>query len=213
MKKLVFICILITITALVLKGCAGDEKKEYAEVNRMLAGINTYSVTAEIIVKGNRLVENYVVTQYYKYPGKYRLEVLSPEDKKGKTTIYDGNKLWIRHPLIGQSFELNDLKEVEEASLFPGYFAGKLFTGEDAEYDTVNMDGNRYVSIKTLLPGGNSYRKYQVLYVDSKTIKPVKLEVYDSSNNVEVTVYYRDFLYNVKLDDSLFNGAATGTVQ
>lgn len=199
--------------ALVLKGCESTGKNEFAEVNRMLAGINTYSVTAEIIVQGNRMVENYVVTQYFKYPDKYRLEVLSPADKKGKTTIYDGNKLWIHHPLINQSFELDDLKEVEETNMFPGYFASKLFTGEDASYNTVNIEGKRYISIKTSLPAGNSYRKYQVLYVDSDSCKPVKLEVYDSSDNAAVTVYYKDFLYNVKLDDNLFIGESNGTDQ
>lgn len=206
MKKLFCVCIFLCIMILTLGGCTGAENDEFIKANRMLAGIDTYSVTAEIIVQGNRMAENYIVTQYFKYPGKYRLEVVSPDDKKGKTTVYDGNKLWIYHPLINQSFVLDDLKEVEETSIFPGYFAGNLFTGEDAEYSIANNEGRECIVIRTMLPGGNNYRKKQVLFIDRKDIKPVKMEVYDSSDNVVVTIHYRDFLYNIKLDDSLFDG-------
>lgn len=206
MKKLSGICILIIFLIFVLQGCTGTEKNEFLNASRMLAGIDTYSVTAEIIVQGNKMAENYVVRQYFKYPDKYRLEVVSPDDKKGKTTVYDGNCLWIYHPLINQMFVLDNLKEVEETGMFPGYFAGSLFTGEEASYSIVSEDGGDYIAIKTVMQGGNNYRKHQVLYMDRKSYKPIRMEIYDSSETKVVTVYYKDFLYNVMLDDNLFRG-------
>jgi outer membrane lipoprotein-sorting protein len=170
----------------------------------MLSGIQSYIVTAEIIIKGNKLVDNYIVKQYFKYPDRYRLEVLGPEDKKGKTTIYDGEKLMIHHPMINQIFETDSFKEVEDAVMFPGYFAGKLFTGEDAEYSMKKDGSDEYVAIKVRTPGGNNYRRDQILYVDSETEIPVKMEVYDSAGNIVVTIYYKDFSYNCDIDDKLF---------
>lgn len=194
--------------SLLLQGCEKAGQDEYLKANRMLSGIETYTVTAEIVVKGNRTVENYIVKQYFKYPDRYRLEVLSPSDKKGKTTIYDGEKLWIYHPLINQMFVLDNLKEVEEAGMFPGYFAGSLFTGEEASYNIVRGEVGNYITIRTIIPGGNNYKKHQILYIDRESLKPVRMEVYDSADNIVVTVFYRDFLYNVKIDESIFEGSS-----
>lgn len=177
---------------------------DYSKAHKMLSGIDTYTTTAEIIVRGNKMVESYIVKQYFKYPDKYRLVVLGPEDKKGKTTVYDGSKLWIYHPQINQVFTMENVKELDETGMFPGYFARNLFTGESASYSMKKEGSHDYISIKISIPGGNSYRRYQILYIDSKSVKPVKMELLDSAGNITVTVYYEDFLYNVKIDDKIF---------
>lgn len=205
MKRFSIICVLIA-GILLLHGCTSEGKSEFSKVNRMLAGIDTYTVTAEITVQGNKMLENYIVKQYFKYPDKYRLEAVSPEDKKGKVTVYDGSKLWIYHPQINQMFVLDNLKEVEETAMFPGHFAGSLFTGEEVSYSIVREEDSDLIAVKIITPGGNNYRREQILFIDSKSLKPVRMETYDSSGNMVVKIHYRDFLYNVKIDDKLLTG-------
>lgn len=99
---------------------------------------------------------------------------------------------------------MENFKETEESSMFPGYFAKSLFSSEEADYQIKKIGSNEYITIKTEIPGGNSYRKYQILYLDIKSAMPVMMEVIDSNGNTSVMVHYRDFVYNAKIDDKLF---------
>lgn len=202
LKKL-FNTIGIILIILCLPGC-GRKNEGFSKVNIMLSGMNSYTVTAEIIVNGNRAAESYNVKQYFKYPDKYRLEVLNPADKRGKITAYDGNKLWIYQPGIRQFYVIENYKEPEESTMFPGYFAKKLFCGENAEYSIKRIENRDYIAVKVDMPGGNNYRKCQVMYFNRDSAVPVKMEILDSKGNTSVTVYYREFSYNEKVDDKLF---------
>ena len=199
--KLCFMCFVVMI--FLFQGCSKPGNDDFSKVHKMLSGLEAYTVTAEIMVRGNKAVENYIVKQQFKYPDKYRLEVLRPIDKKGKITIYDGSKIWIFHPQINQSYCMENFQEVEEVSMFPGYFAKNLFNGEDAVYDIKKDGSNEYVVIKVGIPGGNSYRKSQILYIDRKDTIPVKMEILDSNDNIVVTVHYKDFLC-INIEDKDF---------
>lgn len=204
MKKLFFMYIQILMLSIVFMGCGNRAGREYSKVNRMLSGMNTYTVTAEIIVKGNRAVESYIVKQHFKYPDRYRIEVISPAEKQGKVTAYDGTNLWIYQPKIKQFYVLENYKEMEESTMFPGCFARNLFSGEKAEYSIVKEENHEYISVKVLMPGSNRYRQMQIMYFDRESIIPKKMEILDSQGNTAVTIYYRDFLYNERIDEKLF---------
>lgn len=192
------------ILVLLAQGCGKPQESKFSKAGKMLAGLETYTVTAEIIVRGNKLTESYFVKQYFKYPDRYRLEALNQGDREGKVTIYDGEKIMIYQPQIKQLIIMTNFKETEDSSMFPGYFAKSLFSSEDADYQIKKVGSNEYITIKTEVPGGNNYRKYQILYIDAKSTMPVMMEVIDSSGNITVTVHYRDFVYNAKIDDKLF---------
>lgn len=202
--KAVKICILPVILTLLIVGCGRTGENKFSDAHRMLAGLQTYTVTAEIIVRGNKLTESYFVKQYFKYPDNYRLEVLNKGDREGKITIYDGEKIIIYQPLIKQLYIMENFKETEDSSMFPGYFAKSLFSSEEADYQIKKIGSNEYIAIKTEIPGGNSYRKYQILYLNIKSIMPEMMEVLDSQGNTVIMVYYKDFVYNAKIDDKLF---------
>lgn len=200
--KAFFIAIIISMST--LQGCGKSEADGYLKVNRMFSGLKSYTVDAEIIVRGNLASENYKVRQYFKYPDRYRLEVISPSDKTGKVTVCDGERLYIYHPAIDQTYVIEKYREVEEGYMFPGYFAKNLFTGEDAVYGTVKSGADKYISIRAGIPGGNNYRRWQTIYIDSSTINPVKMELLDKDQNAAVTIIYKNFIYNAKIDEKLF---------
>jgi outer membrane lipoprotein-sorting protein len=202
--KAIKIFIPVVIAVILLQGCKKQVGSEFLKAQKMLGGLETYTVTAEIIVRGNKVVENYVVKQYFKYPDRYRLEVVSPGDKCGKVTIYDGQRIVIYHPQIKQVYIMENFKEVEETGMFPGHFAKNLFSSENADYQVKKIGSDEYTVIKVEIPGGNNYRKYQVLYIDNKSTVPYKMEILDSNGNTAVTVHYKNFLYNNKIDDKLF---------
>ncbi|HBM79440.1 MAG: outer-membrane lipoprotein carrier protein LolA [Clostridiales bacterium] len=210
MKKLIIIFISVVLAASFLCSCKKSKDDDLSRVYKMIADMNTYSVNAEIIVKGNRTTENYNVKQYFKYPDRYRIEVLSPAERKGKVTAYDGQYLWIYEPWIKQMHVIEKYKETEESGMFPGYFAGNLFTSEQADYEYKKFANIDCIAIKVKVPGGNAYRKWQILYISRKDMIPLKMEILDSKGNIAVTVYYKNFVYNDKIDDNIFSRDSVG---
>lgn len=204
MRSFLRVFIPIVLMSILIAGCSQVRISEYVRVNKMLSGLDTYFCTAEIAVQGNKVVENYVVKQYFMYPDKYRLEVLSPEDKKGKLTIYDGSSLYISHPQIKQEFTLGDIKGLEDSGMFPGCFARNLLISESADYSIKKIGNQKYVVIRAEIPDGNAYRKSQILYFDAESSMPCRMEILDSNDNVAVMVTYKDFNYNIKLDEFIF---------
>ncbi|KPU43405.1 outer-membrane lipoprotein carrier protein [Oxobacter pfennigii] len=196
--------ILIILIIILAQGCSKPGEDDFSKAHKMLSGLESYTTTAEIIIRGNKLVGSYIVKQHFKYPDRYRLETVSPDDKRGKITIYDGYGIWIYNPQINQTYTMENFKEVEESGMFPGYFAKNLFSGEEAVYDIMRDGEAEYITIKVLIPGTNPYRKHQILYIDKEKMIPVKMEVLDSSGNTTITVYYRDFKYNEELDEDIF---------
>lgn len=201
-KMFILILIFISIT-IIFAGCGDKEVRDFTKAQKMIANLNSYTTVAEIVVKGNKLIESYVVKQYFVYPNKYRLEVISPDERKGKITIYDGERLFINHPLIKQTTILN-IKEVEDMGMFLGNFAKNLFSGEDVNLEIKKDESFEYVVIKACIVGGNKYRKNQTLYIDRKDNIPVKMEITDENDDVVVTVYYKDFEYNVDIENTMF---------
>lgn len=203
-RKLMLTVIFISTAAIIFAGCGNKEVRDFTKAQKMIANLNSYTTVAEIVVKGNKLIESYVVKQYFMYPNKYRLEAISPDERKGKITIYDGEKLFIYHPLIKQTTILNNIQEVEDMGVFLGNFAKNLFSGEDLNIEIKKDESFEYVVIKTCIISGNKYRRNQILYIDRKANIPVKMEITDENDEVVVTVYYKEFEYNPDIEDNIF---------
>jgi len=204
LKKLLLTVIWIFTICLFIGGCTKPGLDDFSRAHKMLSEMESYTVTAEITLKGDALVGNYIVKQYFRYPDRYRLEALDQDGKVDKITLYDGNKITIYQPLIDQTYIMENFTEVEETGMFPGYFSRNLFTVEEVQYGEAEVDGIECISIKVPIPGNNTYRKSQILYLDKKEMIPIKMEVLNSKGEASVTVRYKEFIYNPLLSDEHF---------
>ncbi|NLZ48574.1 MAG: hypothetical protein GX895_07265, partial [Clostridiales bacterium] len=80
-----------------------------------------------------------------------------------------------------------------------------IYINEDTKYYIEEGDGKRYQLIELTIPANNRNIDKAVLYVDTKSLVPSKILIYDSNNRKRVEITYSDFKANVKLDKKLFS--------
>lgn len=192
--------------ALIGQGCSPyTEEKAYRDVHRKLSGIETYSCTADIYIKGNKEPGRFITRQWFCMPDKYRLEVLEPEVMRGKTTVSDGQRLWMYYPYIDQVLLLEDMDSSMDESMFIGFFLRDMLETESIDYSIREEDGTTTVVVELPVPGSSKYRFTQRLFMDKKRLCPVLLEIYDINGQVTTRVEYSDFEYNPALDSDFFD--------
>lgn len=182
------LCILI-----VFVGCQKREstKEEvYGEFQKKISKIEAYKCIAEIEAIGNKSPQNYIMMHDYEKPDYYRIEVVSPEHLKGKTMEYKGDKITIKNPDANDQVELPNVGKNSQY-LFIGDFIKNYLQNEEME---MKLSGDNLI-LETKIPGDNKYFNKQVLYVNTKTKNPVKMEILDDEANVRFNVNYKEFEY------------------
>ena len=189
-KWAVLIFIVFGIIAMII-GCQKREstKEEiYKEFQHKISNMVSYSCTAEIEVIGNKSPSNYVLIHNYKKPDNYKLEVVLPKTLKGKTMEYKNSKILVKNPDINDIVELpNEGKN--EQYLFIGDFIKNYLQNEEVG---INFTKGKLV-LETYIPGNDEYFNKQVLYVNTKTKNPEKMEILDDKENPRFIVTYKDF--------------------
>ena len=174
-------------------GCqTGESTKEdvYEKFKEQVSKIDSYTCTAEVEVVGNKGKSNYTLKHYYKNPDNYKLEIISPENLKGKTMEYKGNKVLVKNPDIDDIIELpNDSKN--QQYLFIGDFIKNYLQNNEI---LMNLSDSELV-LETNIPGDSEYFSKQILYINKENKTPNKMEILDKEGNIRFTVKYDNFKY------------------
>ncbi|MCX7884954.1 MAG: hypothetical protein N2448_08010 [Caloramator sp.] len=201
MKKfLIFIFFIF----LLLCSCNKRNYDVFSEAKNRLKNMKSYSALTHITVYGNKGIGEYEVKQYIIFPDKIRVETIHPSFLKGKITIFSDGKWKIYHPLINKSFEIENLRNIDQI-VYLGIIQKDLFISDDSKYKFENKNDKKFIKISCKIPKESEYGKFAILYLDKDNFNPVMMEIVDNSQNVKVRVIYNDFKYNKNLDYSLFN--------
>lgn len=174
-------------------GCqTGESTKEdvYEKFKEQVSRIDSYTCTAEVEVVGNKGKSNYTLKHYYKNPDNYKLEIISPENLKGKTMEYKGDKVLVKNPDIDDVIELpNDSKN--QQYLFIGDFIKNYLQNDEI---LMNLSDSELV-LEANIPGDSEYFSKQILYINKENKTPNKMEILDKEGNIRFTVKYDNFKY------------------
>ncbi|MGX4601492.1 germination lipoprotein GerS [Faecalimicrobium sp. JNUCC 81] len=188
--------VLIIITVGILGIVIGCQKKEstkeelYEEFQKKILTMSSYKCIADVEVVGNKSAHNYVFIHNYNKPDNYKLEVVSPKHLKDKTIEYNKDKILVKNPEINDTVELPNAG-TNDQYMFIGDFIKNYLQNEEV---TIKLSkGSLY--LETLIPGDNQYFSKQVLYINSKTKLPEKMEILDDKDDIRFTVTYKDFEY------------------
>ncbi len=179
------------ITMIVVVGCSNRQstKEEvYEKFHKKITSMSSYSCEAEVEAIGNKSPGKYSFIQNYEKPYNYKLEIISPENLKGKIIEYDENNILIKNPEIEDIVTLPN-SHPNNQYLFIGDFVSNYINTEDVE---ISLD-TKNLMLKTSIPGDSEYFSSEILYVDAKTKNPDKLEILDKQNNVRFRVTYKNF--------------------
>ncbi|MGL5311671.1 MAG: germination lipoprotein GerS [Peptostreptococcaceae bacterium] len=190
-KKWAIIIVVITLMIGIAIGCQRREstKEEvYQDFQKKISTMSSYTCKAEVEAIGNKSEHKYEFIHTYNKPNYYKLEVVSPEHLKGKTMEYKDDKILVKNPDIDDTLELPNTGKNEQY-LFIGDFIKNYLQNEEVNIKLSN--GN--LVLETYIPGENEYFNRQVLYINSKTKEPQKMEILDIKGQPKFTVIYKEF--------------------
>lgn len=204
MKRILLIFLSI-ITIISLSACREKTKEEeFNDIQKTFSNINNYTSLAEITVTGNKSSKSFKVKHVFERPNKYVSEILEPKNNLGNKTIYSGERAYLYNKKIDQYTILKEVKASDEKALFLGYFLRNLNAVSDLEISRETIDQDKYLVIGIEMPGNNTYRHYEKLWIDTKTHLPLKLIIYDDDNKETVNVEYKDVKYNTDIKKDIF---------
>lgn len=186
---IILTCIIITI--IIFIGC---EKKQstkeevYSDFQKKISTMSSYTCIAEIKAVGNKNEQNYVFSHNYNKPNNYKLEILSPEHLKGKTIEYKANNIIIKNPEINDTIELTST-EINKPYMFIGDFIKTCLQNKNVD---ISLSYDKLI-LEMYIQGDNEYFNKQVLYVNSDTKTPEKMEILDKKGNVKFILKYKNF--------------------
>lgn len=191
MKKwTTIVIIVITVFAIVI-GCQRREstKEEvYKEFQKKIVNMSSYQCIAEVEASGNKSSHNYVFIHSYIKPDYYKLEVLEPENLKGKIMEYKDDKVIISNTDIEDKIELPNTEDNKQYA-FIGDFIKNYLQNEEVDIKLSNDS----LILETTIPGDNEYFSKQILYVNKETKNPEKMEILNAEGKPNFTVKYKEF--------------------
>lgn len=185
--------IIVSVTILYSVGCERKEytKEEiYKDFQNQVSKIESYTCIAKVEAIGNKDNTTYIFKHTYKKPDYYKLEVKSPKNLEGKTIEYKGDKVLVSNPSINDTIELPKTNN-DGHYLFVGDFIKNYMKNESIILEVAESE----LKIETEIPGDNKYFNKQILYVDSKTKNPNKMEILNNEDKPIFIVTYEDFKY------------------
>ncbi|AUN12970.1 germination lipoprotein GerS [Paraclostridium sordellii] len=191
-KWTIVIVLMIVLTSTII-GC---EKKKltkeeaYKNFQEKISKMEYYKCRADIEVLGNKSSQKYSLMHEYKGSGNFKLQVIEPKHLKGKTIEYKKDKIIVTNPEIKDKLIIPNVGK-DSQHLFIGDFIENYLQGEELKIDM--KDG--YLILMVSIPGNTKYFSKQILYIDSKTNYPAKLEILDQEGNNRFIVNYSDFEY------------------
>lgn len=202
--RTVRILLLFLIVSIALTGCASKAAKKPEDVQKLLMKLKSYKSDVIFFVTNNKSTNVYKAKHMYKYPDKYRIEIVEPSELKGQTTIYNGEKSYIYHPQLKTYLLTQSFNSSLEYSSFIGTFIEDFKNNGGARFKLESLRDRQSYVLEIPIEDGNSYRVLKKIWIDADGIFPVKAEILDKNNNISVQVLYENFEANPKLEDSLF---------
>lgn len=191
---------------LVLASCRSSDGglSVMERIQKQLNEMESYRCTAQLTRISNKGENVYDIKQYYKSSGEYRLEMTGPEGVAGNYTVYNGETVCQYNPRVSGRVIKDVPASQMRNELFLGQFVKNYMNSEEVAVETAAVNLNRCTVLEAVIPGGFQYTATEKLWVDEETILPVKLVIYDNEGGERYILEYKDFEFNVELDDKLF---------
>ena len=159
-------------------------KDENKIVDYVLNNIKEYEAEIEVTVNSNKTKNVYKMKQKESEGYSY-LEVISTGKINGlKIEFKDGN-LNVQNTALKLDKIYENYKPIMKNSLFLNTFIEEFKIGESTTYQE-----NDQILFETKVDSNNRYNVYKKLYVDTKTVKPTKLEIKDNNQNTTTCIIY-----------------------
>ncbi|MFI3173595.1 MAG: hypothetical protein R3Y53_00155 [Bacillota bacterium] len=202
-KGMVSLLVLFCATSSV--ACTKKEPlSQLEQVQKQLLEMEGYSTTATLTRFSNKVETVYETQQDVKITGEYRLELTAPDSVKGNYTLFDGERIC----QFNESLQSNIIHDVPESQsrneLFLNCFIENYLKSEGVAVSASTLDESKCIVLEAVVPNNESTISFEKLWIDSETLLPVRLSLYDTNNEERYRIDYNEFTYNPEFDESIF---------
>ncbi len=200
-KKLLLLSLLLGLLLLisfVVLTSFNKKPKDTNDIISFLKNMESYTTEMNMDIKNDKQNINYKLRQSYLRGGGYKLELNS-----NRVFIFkNDDNIYVSDKNNGAKYvQSKDFDEVLKLS-FIGEYIGLLYTNEEIKYVNKSIDDVDYTVIDLFIPGGNKNINNAILYVNTKSMIPEKLVIYDIKGKEKVNITYTNFLPNVVVQAS-----------
>ena len=184
-KLLAGLALLAPLAAHALDGKAILEKvdrnlePESYESYRKLINIEPSGAKKEFIVYTVKKGRDKVVTLF-----------LSPASDKGRSTLRQGDNMWLYTPNVGKPVRITSLQSVT-GGVFNNADIMRVDYSEEYNVETIEEQGDLYLLSLKAKTGNVAYDKLK-MKVDKKLTLPLEIEAYASSGMLIKTLHFKD---------------------
>lgn len=201
LKKRAFVLILLML--FLLASCSREEKKirdPFESIKSKLSKMESYTAEATVELYYNKFDTSFTVFQFYS-KGKFRLEVFEKEEQPDKIVVYDGKRSYVYFRKVDQIFVAENEKEIPLFSMISSFAKNYFEAGGEIEKKV--LDNSYLVTVP--IPERNVVMYKEEMIFSKKDLIPVELRIFDINNELFAKITYKDFQYNLKLQDDLFS--------
>lgn len=191
MKKLVAISLLgLTVLGSAFCQSAIDGAAILQKVDRNLEP-ESYEMYRKLInIEPNGTKKEFVLFSVKKGKDKVAALFLSPASDKGRSTLRQGENMWLYIPNVGKPIRITSQQSV----------TGGVFSNSDIlridyteEYNVINTEDQGDTYLLKLKARSNEVAYDQLkMTVDKKTVLPLEIEAYTSSGMLIKTLHFKD---------------------
>ena len=198
----------ILLTLMINTGCDADLRLRdshvdvYQRIHRMYNRMVSYTADVRLTVKSGGDEHVYELTHQVKTPDKAVVTICAPEPLAGMRTVYNEGSVQITAPKADQSLQAVS-PDIPNCLLVHEFFALYYASEETAVSVSGGTEGDSLLLETECLPQeADSYKVTMLL--DTKTLAPQIVTVFDAGGNVRMLAEYTNFEFNPNFEDDIF---------
>ncbi len=207
MKKIVILITLIFVT--ILSGCSKKEE-EIPEVNktdevlRYIKELKTFKAKVKVTYFTNTSEQVFEMTQEGDIDGRYKIEILKPENLAKNISMNDGESLYQINEQRAKKIYVSANDFPERVQILLTSFLNNYINNTDGFSKIGELNNGEIIILEGSIPGENTFFATEQLTLDGDTYAPIKLDIYKTDGSKFVEVEYLEFGYNPSFGENYF---------
>lgn len=170
--------------------------KNIKEIEEYILNISSYKAKLNVEVKTNKNKNKYKLLQKYVAPKLEKQVVEEPSNIAGLETIYDGNNLKINNTNLNLNTIFGNYPYMTDNYLWLNSFIEDYKKATENGKNSITEENNIIIMEIKNTNESNKYICYKRLFIDKRSLKPIKMLIQDINKNTIVYILYEEIEIN-----------------
>ena len=200
--------LLMLLTLMITTGCSSpmhfnDSHMDiYKRIHHTYSRMTSYTAEVKLTVKGNKTENTYLLTHEVKVPNMSAVTIKEPSHMAGLKTVICGDKVLISAKNAEQKL-LTETEPMDDVLLVNEFFS-LYYRSEETAIHVSGEDDSKTLLLETECCPQTSDGYKATMLLDTKTLHPKTITVYDAGGNVRRMAEFLSFTYNPSLSEDIF---------